>query len=185
MDTQSFAELWNEYQDGDPEAKNRIAADFMRRIMGLLWKRLWNKAQAEDVAQSVFVSFVENHALEIAEIQKRDELWNLFAAISLRHCAKHNKRGTRDDKRGPTVQLGGEGNIEIVDPEPDPETRAALAELFARLNEMLTARQQEILGLHLAGRDRMKIHHHLGFAIPTIDRELRKIKEALAQIAAD
>ncbi|HZZ81816.1 MAG TPA: sigma-70 family RNA polymerase sigma factor [Gemmataceae bacterium] len=190
MEPQSFAELWKAYQAGDASAQNRVLTSFTPRIMGLVKKFLRNKNLNEDVTQSILTSFIASHIDKIS-IEKPDELWQLFAAITLRHCGKHNKRAFRETQRGRVVsigraEMGGEGDslpgFEPTDDELTPEVQVALDDLFEQCRRELSERQQQVLGMHLASMDRQEISDTLQVAIPTVDRELKKIRTVLARL---
>jgi DNA-directed RNA polymerase specialized sigma24 family protein len=192
MESESFAHVWRAYQAGDSEAKSRVLADFIPRIAGLVTKYLRNRRHQEDVEQSVLLSIVAKKDKAIAAIANPDELWELFAAITLRHCSKHNKRAYRSNRRGPVVPIGAangdSGSLAgymPVDPGLSPDTEAAIADLIAECNKRLTDRQQNVLGQHLADTDRKEIARLLNIAISTVDRELRKIRTVLAKLAGE
>jgi DNA-directed RNA polymerase specialized sigma24 family protein len=190
MESETFAHVWRAYQAGDADARNRIVVDFMPRIAGLVAKFLRNPNNTDDVKQSVWASIAAKRGEAIARIAKPEELWRMFAAIALRHCNKHNKRGYRSK---PVVPIGGAaknesgspGGYTPMDPELPPDEQVAIADLIAECNKRLTERQQIVLGHYVADMDRKEIGELLNIAIPTVDRELRKIRTVLARLAGE
>jgi RNA polymerase sigma factor (sigma-70 family) len=192
MESSSFTELWKAYQAGDRDAQGRLLTAFIPRIRGLTRKYLRAKCQQEeDVTQSILKSFIAHHVEAIHAIEQPDELWELFAAITLRHCGKHNKRGFRESQRGKVLRLGAaqhEGTddslhgYEPADAAVPPDVQAAIEDLFAQCHQELTERQQHVLDMHLASMERKEIAEALQIAIVTVDRELKKIKTVLAEL---
>ncbi|MDT7817391.1 MAG: sigma factor [Acidobacteriaceae bacterium] len=187
MESESFAHVWRAYQAGDADAKSRIVVDFMPRIAGLVAKFLRNRNNTDDVEQSVWASIAAKRGEAIARIAKPEELWDMFAAIALRHCNKHNKR---EDRSKPVVTIGGaaddSGNpagYVPVDPELPPDEQVAIADLIAECKKRLTDREQNVLGQRLADLDRRKTAKLLKISIPTVDRDLQKIRTVLAKIS--
>jgi RNA polymerase sigma factor (sigma-70 family) len=192
MEAESFADLWQRYRTGETAARSQLLASFVPRIVGLARKLLRNQVPEEDLAQSVFVSFLANHAEEFGAVQEPGELWSLFAAITVRHCNKHRKRASRVNRRGPVASVGakpqGGGDdshpgYEPVDDELPPDVQVAVADFFEQCNALLSERQQRVLGMHLMGADRKETAEALQVAIPTVDRELKRIRTVLAQMA--
>jgi RNA polymerase sigma factor (sigma-70 family) len=192
MEADSFADLWQRYRTGEPAAKSQLLASFVPRIIGLARKVLRNQIPEEDLAQSVFVSFLANHAEEFGAVQKPGDLWDLFAAITVRHCNKHKKRAYRVSRRGPVASVdakrqGATGDshpgYEPADDELPPDVQVAVADFFEQCNALLSERQQKVLGMHLMGTDRKETAQALQVALPTVDRELKRIRTVLAQMA--
>jgi RNA polymerase sigma factor (sigma-70 family) len=188
MESTSILNAWQEYQQGKPEARNRLFAAFIPRIVGLAKKCLKGATEMEDLKQSVLVSVFKNHEPEFRNLKEFGEVWDRLAAITMRHCGKHNKRRARAAQRGPMIRVaGGTSSVPACDPADDgvsPDERAAIHDLFEECQKQLSPRQQEILGMHLRERDRREIAASLEISIPTVDRELKAIKRRLARLAA-
>jgi DNA-directed RNA polymerase specialized sigma24 family protein len=187
-ETSSLVDAWQAYQAGKSAAEHRLLADLRPRILGLAKKYLGPAGHHEDVAQSVLVSFLANHAAKLPLIGQAGELWDLFAAITLRHCSKHNKCRYRANQRGPVLalQVGTGDSAYDLDPaaaELPPDEEAAIRDLFAGCQTRLTDRQQAVLVGTLAGEQRKDLASQLQVAIPTIDRELRSIRIVLGRLA--
>jgi hypothetical protein len=192
MENDDFAQLLQAYQAGDAQARNELFTAFMPRIAGLLKKYLRNPGLLDDVKGSVVVSFLANHGADLAKVTDADDLWHLFAAITLRHCNKHNKRGYRANQRGATIPIeGGSGDSSTpqgyvpVDPELTPDMKAAVNDLILTCNKALTHRQQLILTEHLGGAENESIAQSVEISPSTVVRELEKIRSILNRLAGE
>jgi DNA-directed RNA polymerase specialized sigma24 family protein len=190
VDSSSFVEVWQAYRNGDAGAQNRLVADIRPRILGLAKKRLCHPAGQEDLAQSVLLSFFANHIEKLAEIREPGDLWEIFAAITLRHCNKHNKRHYRENKRHGVIAHAGQGSdsfpgFDVAAGDLPPDEEAAVRNLFDECKTKLTNRQQAVLVGTLAGMERKEIAQGLQVAIPTVDREVKQIKSVLAKLAGN
>jgi RNA polymerase sigma factor (sigma-70 family) len=190
MGSTSFAEVWEGYKAGDAEAQRRLLAEFIPRIAGLVRKSLWNEALHEDLIQSVFVSVIGKHRTEIAEVRDSNDLWELFAAVTLRHCDKYVKRLVRRPMRSldaPAASPGADSTPRLDVPAADtsPDEEAAVHDLIATCKSRLTERQRRVLELQLEGRTRNEIRQALQVSIPTIDRELKRVRDVLEELSAE
>jgi len=201
----SFAEIWAEYQNAQAkfnDARERLWSCFVPKISDLTMKFLRDKRQNDDVTSPVLVSVFAHHTDELAKVQHPKELWDLCAAIALRHCNKHNKRRQRGFARGAVLPIGTarEGGsagaapqYDVADVQPTPEANAAQSELHQscrdlidQCEQMLTdqdgprsARRLGVLGLHLEGKSRQEIAQALNTSVPTVDRDLFEIRAVL------
>ncbi len=135
---------------------------FARRLMAVVLRRLWEKDRlAEDVVQSVLLSYAVNHQGKAAG-STQTELWQILLGVALRHCDKHNKRTSRRKRAGtsevPFSTLEDqvdEDNFDPKDPSPDPEERVfkVCVDDFLVLLEKkgLDERERGVLRLMLAG----------------------------------
>jgi DNA-directed RNA polymerase specialized sigma24 family protein len=209
METESLADVWREYQLAKTRfrnTENRFLGLFVPRILGLAKKYLRDQSQKEDVGGSVWVSFIANHQTDFEKIQHPGELWDLFAAITVRHCNKHNKRRQRENARGPVARIDGDDTdsgagrgFDPVDPEPRPdeqvverEVRQSCRDLVEQCKRMLADddpdrgdRRLAVLGMHLDGKARKHIARALGTSEPTVDRDLREIRTVLDKLLAE
>jgi RNA polymerase sigma factor (sigma-70 family) len=188
----SLIAAWQQYRAGQGgEAWSRLVAGIRPRVLGLAKKKLFDKAQHEDVAQSVLLSFLASHVAELARLDEPGEVWELFASITVRHCNKHNKRHHREQQRGTAAPLrqgrdtAATGGFEPAAADLSPDEQAALNDLFAACKQQLSERQQAVLVASLAGLQRRALAGALQVAIPTIDRELKRVREVLAALAGD
>jgi DNA-directed RNA polymerase specialized sigma24 family protein len=210
VDASPFADAWKAYQDARDElrrAKERFLGLFVPRVLGLANRYLRDRSQKEDVAGSVWLSFIQNHDETFEKIQQPGELWELFAAITVRHCSKHNKRRQREYERGPRVSIGTPGRADAMggargfdppDSEPSPSELAVQREVQESCRHLLEecervlaqqdpergARRLAVLGMHLAGVARKEMAANLNASIPTIDRDLQEIRAALGSLGA-
>jgi DNA-directed RNA polymerase specialized sigma24 family protein len=177
-------------QGSDEELVNRMVEKLTPRIEHFVQNFFRDPDRQEDLRQSVVRSLKEHHGHKIAEIRGSEEVWQLVSAVTLRHCEKHKKRLYRDGLRGPKVHIGGSrddgsrGGFDPVDSDASPVTNAVIRDLIRWCNDRLTDRQKHIFALHLEDRTSKEISGALRISIPTVDRELKKIRTILAPLLA-
>jgi DNA-directed RNA polymerase specialized sigma24 family protein len=203
-----IASAWRDYQDAKSrmrEAQERFLGFFVPRILGLIKLYLHDRSQNEDVAISVWVSFLERHQESFERIQQPGELWEVFAKIAVRHCNKHIKRRRRQPpavslRDGPSPSVlpsGAARGYEPIDSAPLPDEQAIQHEmqevcraLVQQCEDFLakdqdpqrSARRLGVLAMHLAGAKRKDMAKEFGVSIPTIDRDLEEIRAVLGRL---
>jgi DNA-directed RNA polymerase specialized sigma24 family protein len=192
MDESNLRALLERYHAGDAEAAKEIAAEMQPHFIPALARALRGWAPVEDVAQSIVLSYLQNHVGALDRITEADELRSLFTALARRHCDKHRRRGER---RPRALSIDGLLFL-LADDEPPPDVKAALADealatikqcehhLASQSKDPATIkRRQQVLAMLLTGMKRREIAHQLEISLPTVDRDLSKIEEVFFKLA--
>src|SRR5205823_3318020 len=117
-----------------------------------------------------------------AEIDLRDpnSLWLLLLAITLRHCAKWNKRFRAAKRKAQVVAIGaGAGDVE--DDQEGPDVAVEFTDYFECFMGRLTPVQQRIVELRLQDRTIKQITAQVGLSQATVSRHLRDIRALLEE----
>ncbi len=93
----SITGFFHDLRGGDGRAAEGLFVRFFPRLIGVAKKTLAGRplpnADAEDAAQSAFVSFWKTAgAGGFAEVCGRNELWSLLAAITVRKAQRQRRR---------------------------------------------------------------------------------------------
>jgi hypothetical protein len=97
MDPGSISRLFQGVADGNPIAQEKICEKFLRRLTGLVRKRL-NVPDPEDVALSVLGSFLSAvKQNRFPRLSDRNALWTLLAAMVAIHHFRSSEALVRGD----------------------------------------------------------------------------------------
>ena len=142
------------------------------RVVAIATRVLGNAAEAEDVAQEVFLSYHRRHP----EPATYAGAWLHSAAV---HTALNTIRGRRRRERREQVQAVGEA---VTAPAPDPalvveveETRLLVREALAKLPPRTAA----TLALRYSGLSYAEVAAALGVGIGQVGTRLRRAEAAL------
>jgi RNA polymerase sigma factor (sigma-70 family) len=180
----SFAERFARLRAGVQDDDTLRLNQYVKRLLVLAHSQLYEqtkaKVDAEDVVQSVLLSFHTRHAGQV-DLQAEDGLWDKLAEITLRHCNKWNKRRQRDRAKIVPLQPSTDGpdtGFEPADDKPSPQEAAELADLVKWLMQALgTDREREVLTLRLQGYTILEICKRLHLSEQTVNRALKTVKE--------
>lgn len=192
----SITALFAELKNCDPAVLNELCRRFFPRIAGIARKTLKKvgirSADADDVAQSVWLSFWE--ALTAGrnfDFTDRDDLWNFLALVTARK-ARHMVRSELTQKRG-----AGQTRTET-------DLRAAADHSPVRLDQLLGTtsppefdlRCEEML-LHLEDSDRAvailrlngysttEVAELIGRSPRSVQRSLESVREQWKKLSDD
>lgn len=170
------------------EAVNRLWGAYFGRLVGLARRQLGGRplavADEEDVALSAFDSFVRAAAAgRFPRLDDRDDLWQVLFVVTARKAADLLEAEGRLKRGGGQVvrPLAGAGSMDLPMPsrEPDPAEAAMLAEqLQQRLDSLGEPTLRQIAVWKLEGYTNREIADKLGRSEPTVERKLRRIREA-------
>lgn len=181
--------VWIErLKSGDrSEAVDELWAVYFRRLVALAQRRLRGRrdgADAEEVALSAFDSFVRAaEAGRFPRLDTRGDLWQVLFVVTARKAADLLQAEGRLKRGGGRVvrSLAGEESdaVLVLSEEPDPAEAAMLAEtLQQRLDSLGDSTLQQIAVWKLEGYSNQEVADKLGRSEPTVERKLRRIREA-------
>jgi DNA-directed RNA polymerase specialized sigma24 family protein len=180
-------------KDGDPQAIERLWADYFQRLVGLartfLPKDGRRAADEEDVALSAFHSLCKGAAAgQFPKLDGRDELWRLLVVITLRKARRALRRGQSQKRGGGRVKgesvlisAGGQeaptGLQEMLGEGPTPALAAEIAEECERLLDKLGDKQlRSIAVMKMDGYTVAEIAQELACGHRSVERGLQLIR---------
>jgi RNA polymerase sigma-70 factor (ECF subfamily) len=152
-----------------PAAFERLFLREYGRVAGIAYRVLGDRAEAEDVAQDVFVSFYRRHDPDASYAPS----W-LYAAAA--HSALNVIRGRMRRERRESSAAPSESD-RVADPEAEAiaaEDRALVRAALARLPEQAAA----LLALRYSGLSYAECATALGVRIDQVGTRLRRAQEA-------
>lgn len=186
-------------REGDASAAQEIFCRFSGQLCRLVQSRIgWRyrrKFDSEDVAQSVFKSFIRLQADESLSFENWDALWGLLSLIAIRKCGHrvdYLRAACRDVAREHSMMLDrndlerSREDLQALSREPTPSHAAMLSETLERLLEPLDDRDRVIARLALQGYSTAEIGAQVARSQRTVQRVLDRIRqnlEAAAEIA--
>ncbi len=184
----SFAVMMAQLRNGDQEAASAVFAKFLQRLIALASSqfnsRLRDKADPEDVIQSVYLSFFKRMETAPYELADWGGLWALLATITIRKC-HDRRRFWRASKRNDLVEVAAfhdhEGNAwwEAVDRSPTPLQAMILEETLEQVIAQQKPLQRRIAELTFQGYTGVEIARRCQCAERTVYREVKWIREQL------
>ncbi len=144
---------------------------------------------AEDVVQSVLLSFFGKHQTDAIDTASDDSLWPILVRGTIRHCHKRVKRwkyrasrGLTATSLGPTSAEDSHPGIDPSDDEPPPDDYVAFLDFLQSFRKGLTERQRQIVELRLEGRTQKEVAEQLQMGLATVERELVTIRKVLSAV---
>ncbi len=194
----SFAQLKQRLDQGDPAAAEEIFDRFRRRLTALareqLSPRLQAKLDPEDVIQSVFRSFFRRQEAGELRFASWESLWALLVVITLRKCGhqvQYYLAARRDVRRelgqAPGADLSSEdvrSSWRALAREPTPEEATALTDLLEALMSRLKPLQREILTLRLQNYSTAEIARHVKRSQRLVQYTLQAVRDHLEKLLA-
>lgn len=169
---EASAALSGKARDGSlpalPAAFERLFAAEYRRVASIAYRVLGDGAEAEDVAQEVFVSFYRGHRADAS-----------YAAPWLHAAAAH---AALNAARGRRRRLVRESAVAAsATPAPDPEAEAIAAEERAHVRDALArmpAQTAALLVLRHSGLSYAELASALGISADQVGTRLRRAHDA-------
>lgn len=165
---------------GDAEAASRLVARHLPRMTALARRMLGDSAEAEDVAQDVFMK-VWTQAKRWQPGAAKFETWLHRVAINACYDRLRKRRGVPLDEAD-----------ERVDPAPDPEQTLAQAQTARQVDaalQTLPERQRAAIALcHYQGLSNIEAAASLDISVEALEsllsRGRRALKEKLRHLSA-
>jgi RNA polymerase sigma factor (sigma-70 family) len=145
-------------------------------------KQLQAKFDADDVVQSVFLSFVAGLNAGRLRLDSSEELRGLLALMVTRKCARYVGRysaGRRSVQRETGRWKEVAQNASLSAREPSPEEALALEEELTGLLAQFDDQDKEVVRALLDGQSTAQIAERLGCSRRTIQRTVRRVSEVL------
>jgi DNA-directed RNA polymerase specialized sigma24 family protein len=180
--------LWlDRLKAGDrSQAVEQLWQAYFGKLVDLARRHLRTRPRAvadeEDAALSAFDSFVRAaQAGRFPQLNDRNDLWQLLMVITVRKLSDQRVAEACLKRGGGKVihSLAAEGGIEPGSSEPDPSEAILLAEeAELRLSALDEPQLRQIALWKLAGYSNREVAEKLDRAEPTVERKLRRIREA-------
>jgi RNA polymerase sigma-70 factor (ECF subfamily) len=180
----SFADVMARLRAADPDAADAVFHRFADRLTALARKRLGKlrrKVDAEDVLQSVYLSFFRRHGNGRFVLEGWDDLWALLTTITVRKCGRwrdYFHAGVRNI----AAETRADGVLELLDREPTPLEVAALADEVTALLRGLSERDVNIVSLRLQGYTPSETAERLDIPERTVNRILDHTRRRLKRL---
>jgi DNA-directed RNA polymerase specialized sigma24 family protein len=183
---------------GEQAAFHKLWERYVRRLLGLVRKRLHGAPRAaadeEDVVLSAFDSFFRRaQEGRFAKLLDRHDLWQLLVLIAGRKASQLAQQERRQRRGGGRVRhasalVAGDGSAagplfaDLIGREPEPAVAAQLVENYERLlGELGDDELRTVAVWKLEGYTHEEIATKLGRAPATVERKVRLIRDAWAK----
>jgi RNA polymerase sigma factor (sigma-70 family) len=186
LEERSDRSLLRRLRRGEDDAATALYLRYAQRLLALTRTQaspeLTRKLEAEDIVQSVFLSFFRKAAGGMYDVPEGEELWNLLLVITLNKIrAKGNyfRAGKRD------VRLNAAGDFPTGDPAMVAPDEMAMAELQLVIRELLAtlpAKSAEIIEMRIAGHEVTEIASLSQRSLRTVERTLQEFRQQLSAL---
>lgn len=197
METSSEVDrILHQLRDGDATAAEELFSRFSGQLCRLVQSNLgWRysrKFDPEDIAQSVFKSFIGMQARQDMTFANWDALWGLLSLIAVRKCGHrvdYLRAACRDVAREQSVIIDRDDvdrsrtELEALSREPSPSQAAMLSEALEELLGPLDERDRQIATLALQGYSTAEISERIARSTRTVQRVLDRIRNHLTATA--
>ncbi len=183
-DSSSSTLYWlNRLHSSDPRAAQALWERLASRLLGLAQQQMRGTsrrvADEEDVVVRAFAAFLRAvQQGRLPRLDDRDDLWAVLFTFVQRAAVSQRREQTRQKRGGGEVRGDSALSGEPVDDEPSVEDLAAVRDQLEQLLAALDDDElREIVLLRLEGHTNAEIAGQLGWAVPTIERRLRLIRQ--------
>jgi len=192
----SVTRFLDDLKSGDQSVANQAAAQIWSRYSEALLRqailtmslKLRRRVDGDDVIQDVFKSFFLRHAGGQFELNDRDELWGLLAAMTRKKVLKQVTRHTAgrrsiDREKNIGAPQDSDSLLDLTtDSMPSPEQVLTAAELLNNLLGELDTTGRVIVLRRLEGLTHEEIAIELGCVVRTVERKISAIRNVLVSL---
>jgi len=173
---------------GEDDAATALYVRYARRLLALARSKtssdLEKRVEAEDIVQSVFLSFFRKANDGAYDVPEGTELWNLLLVITINKIrAKGNyvRAAKRDVRRShPVATPEAEGVA-----APDDVALAELQMVIRDVLAVLPAKSAEIVELRIAGLEAAEIAQQTQRSKRTVERTLQDFRQRLTALLTE
>lgn len=152
------------------------------RLVRLAYRFLWNRDDAEDVAQEAMAVAHE----QASELRDPDKWWSWTCRIVVRRCHSWSRSRGRRQKHEAQWRLAARAGDVVASPAEARSSRVELTEMVRTLLNELPPRQREVLVLrHLEGMSIEQIAGVLEISPATVRVHAMHGREALRNMIGD
>jgi RNA polymerase sigma-70 factor, ECF subfamily len=190
-DDDSLNRLLSGLRAGDDTAAKALFEKYANRLIFLarsrLDRKLRQKFDAEDIAQSVFRSFFRRQMAEPFNFESWGGLWGMLVVITIRKCGKRAdlfhaaRRDVRREIHPPHVGDDTEVLWDFPCGVPTPDEVVAVAETVERVMSRLDERTQKVMSLRLQGFSLAEIAQAIARTERSVQRALHEIRAQLGR----
>ena len=178
--------LWR-FRDGDQDAATCLYVRYAKRLKSLVKKQcpaeLTRWLEAEDIVQSVFLSFFRRARQGYYDVPDGEELWKLLLVLAL-HKIRDKSSYYHAAKRDVHLTLGGEGGRRRLESQADAE-RSQLNHLQLAVREILEElppRCRVMVELRVEGYEVAEVALKTGRSRRTVERILQEARLKLGEL---
>ena len=178
--------LWR-FREGDQDAATRLYVRYAKRLNSLVEKQcsaeLARWLEAEDIVQSVFVSFFRRARQGYYDVPDGEELWKLLLVLAL-HKIRDKSDYYHAAKRDVHRTFGGEGARRWLETRADAE-RSGYDHLERTIGEILEAlppRYRVMVELRVEGYEVAEVARRTGRSRRTVERILQEARLKLGEL---
>ncbi len=180
----SDSSLLRRLRRGEDDAATALYLRYARRLIALTRSQasseLKRQLEAEDIVQSVFLSFFRKAAHGMYDVPEGEELWNLLLVITMN---KIRAKGNYFHAARRDVRLNAGSDIPEADPAVIAADEAALSELQQVISDLLhelPPKFAEIVELRIAGHEISEIAKRTRRSRRTVERTLQEFRQHLS-----
>lgn len=171
---------------GEDDAATMLYMRYAHRLLALTRSQVSNElaaqVEAEDIVQSVFMSFFRKASQGYYNVPSGEDLWRLLLVITLNKIrAKGNYfRAAKRD-----VRLHSSGDFPEGDPGMVAPNETALHELQMVIRDVLArlpAKSAQIVELRISGYETAEIARRVDCSLRTVERVLQDFRRRLSRL---
>jgi RNA polymerase sigma-70 factor (ECF subfamily) len=174
-------------RQGNPHAATQIYQRYACRLRALVEAQcsaeLARRVDADDIVQSVFLSFFHRASNGYYDVPEDEELWKLFLVIALnkiRAKGRYHRAAGRDVRM--TVGSADFDQLPVARSNPDDGDLAFLQLVVAEALEKLPPQHKQIVTLRIEGHQVGEIAELVGRSHRTVERILQKARGRLTEL---
>ena len=183
-----FRQLIDRLRSGDQAAAVEILQEYEPQIRRLVRLRLTSSQlrrtlDSTDICQSVFAAFFAQVDLNRLDLEKPANLLALLATMARNKVIQRHRHEVARRPRGESVLRFELNPNEVASPEASPSSDLCLAELFERVNQVLSDKERQIAAMRKDGSTWAEIGERLGETKDAVRKQFeRALQLALKRI---